>query len=59
MKKQQNKNYKICIVYRGRVEKCIYAYATSYTHALNIGRLKIRLMYGNDSKHYCTAEVVK
>ena len=56
---KQNSNYKICIVYKGRVEKCMYSYANSFTHALNIGRLKIKQMYGMNSQHYCVVEKVK
>lgn len=52
--------YKICIVYAGRVERCIYAYANDYKHALNIGRLNIKRMYGNkQTRHYVTAEKIK
>lgn len=57
MKKQQ---FKVCIVYRGRVEKCIYPYANSYSHAINIGRMEIKKMYGSRiTNHYVTAEKIK
>ncbi len=57
-KLKQNKTYKICIVYKGLVEKCEYRFATSKTHAQNIGKLILKDKYGNNTSHYITVEEV-
>lgn len=58
-KPKQNKNYKICIVYKGIIEKCYYRYANNKTHAINIGKMIIRNNYSSNSQHYPVVEEVK
>ena len=38
-------NYKICINYNGRVERCMYAFCKDYRHAINTGNYQLKKMY--------------
>lgn len=52
-------NYKICIVFNGVVEKCMYRNASSQQHAKNIGNLILRDLYGmKRTGHYITTSLV-
>jgi hypothetical protein len=52
-------NYKICINYNKRVERCMYAYCTSYKHAMNTGLYQLRKIYGmKKTGHYITVEKI-
>jgi hypothetical protein len=52
-------NYKICINYNKRVERCMYAYCKSYQHAMNTGLYQLRKIYGmKKTGHYITVEKI-
>lgn len=53
-------NYKICIVYNKRVERCFYAFCKDYNHARNTGLYQLRKMYGNrNTGHTISVEKIK
>jgi hypothetical protein len=53
-------NYKICINYNGRVERCMYAFCKDYRHAINTGNYQLKKMYGmKKTGHYITVEKLK